>query len=171
VVDKILDRSVVSFTNVLLFATSIAVFVEVVTRYGFGLAHGQVQEYSILFFVWVVFLMVGKVTREKKHIIIGLLPERLELAGKLRAKSALDIYISVTLIAFGVIFLYVGALDTAIYKATGYHSTLEYVPYYWIRHLALPVGAAFLIYYGIRELVQGIRYFGQLNRGKETESG
>lgn len=170
VVDKALDYLVVSFVNVLLIIMTIAIFVEVVTRYGFGFAHGQVQEYSILFFVWIVFLMAGKVTKEKKHIVIGLLPERLELAGKLRAKSALDIYISLSLITFGVMFLWLGVQDTVIYYKSAYHSALEYVPYYWTRHLALPIGSAILIYYGVKKLIQNIGRFVQLNRGGGIES-
>jgi len=170
VVDKALDYVVVSSVNILLFAISIAVFVEVVTRYGFGIAHGQVQEYCILFFVWIVFIMAGKIVREDKHIVIGLLPESLVRAGKLRAKSALDIYISVTLIAFGVIFLYVGVLDTTVYYESGYHSIQKHVPYYWTRHLVLPVGSAILIYYGIRKLIKDIHSFGQLSHKKEAET-
>lgn len=163
-VDKALNYIVVSGVNVLLFAISIAIFVEVITRYAFGFAHGQVQEFSILFFVWIVFIMAGKIVREDKHISIGLLPERLVFAGKLRAKGALDIYISVTLIAFGIIFLYVGILDTIVYYKSGYHSILKYIPYYWTRHLALPAGSAILTYYGIRKLIKNIHSFSQLSK-------
>jgi len=166
VIEKGLDYSVVSLVNVLLFMMTIAVFVEVVTRYVFGIAHGQTQEYCVLFFLWIVFLMAGKVTKEEKHIIIGLLPDNLARAGRLRAKSALNIYISLTLIAFGVIFLYVGVPDVSIYYKSAYHSTLEYVPYYWTNHLALPVGCAILIYYGIRKLIKDIQSFVHLSKGK-----
>lgn len=170
VVDKGLNLVSVSLINVLLFLMVIAIFIEVVTRYTFGFAHGQVQEYSVLFFMWVVFIMLGKVTREKKHIVIGLLPEGLVRAGKLRAKAALDIYVSLALIAFAAMFIYFGALDTALYIKTGYSSTLRYVPQYWTWHLALPVGAALLLYYGIRELIQNIRLFTQLKHGEEIKS-
>ena len=164
VADRVLDLIVVSAVNIILFAITIAVFVEVITRYVFGFAHGQVQEYCVLLLVWIVFIMAGKIVREDKHIIIGLLPERLVSAGKLRAKGALDIYISLTLIAFGVMFLYVGVLDTQVYYKSGYHSTLDYVPYYWIRHLALPVGSAILTYYGIRKLIKDIHSFRKLSK-------
>lgn len=164
VVDKLLDLTVVSAVNIILFAITIAVFVEVITRYVFGFAHGQVQEYCILLIVWAVFIMAGKIVREDKHIIIGLLPERLISAGKLRAKGALDIYISLTLIAFGVVFLYVGVLDTQVYYKSGYHCNLDYVPSYWINHLALPVGSAILTYYGIRKLIKDICSFRKLSK-------
>ena len=163
-VDKTLDYTIVSIVNVLLLIITIAVFVEVVTRYVFGFAHGQVQEYSILFFVWIVFLMMGKIVREDKHITIGILPERLIAAGKMRAKAALDIYISVTLIAFGIIFLYTGILDTIVYYKSGYHPILQYLPHYWTWHVALPTGSAILIYYGIRKLFKDIHSFSQLSK-------
>jgi TRAP-type C4-dicarboxylate transport system permease small subunit len=166
VVDKTLDYLVVSSVNVLLFAISIAIFVTVVTRYVFGFSYAQVQEFSILFFVWIVFIMAGKIVREDKHISINLLPERLVSAGKLRTKAALDIYISITLIAFGIIFIYVGILDTIIYYKSGYHSILKYVPYYWTRHMALPVGSAILTYYGIRKLSKDIHSLIQLSKRK-----
>jgi C4-dicarboxylate transporter DctQ subunit len=170
VVDKALDYTVVYAANIMLLAISIAVFVQVITRYGFGFAHGQIQEYSILLFVWIVFLMAGKVAREEKHIIIGLLPENLVRAGRLRTKAALDIYISLTLVAFGVVFLYVGVLDTRVYYESGYHSILKHVPYYWTRHLVLPIGSAILIYYGIRKLIKDIHSFGQLSHKKGNET-
>lgn len=170
VVDKGLDRLTVSLINVLLFLMAVVIFIEVVTRYLFGFAHGQVQEYCVLFFMWVVFIMVGKVTREKKHIIIGLLPESLVRAGRLRAKAALDIYVSLTFLAFAAMFIYFGVLDTIVYIKTGYCGTLRYVPQYWAWHLALPVGAVLLLYYGARELIQNIRLFTQLKHGEEIKS-
>lgn len=167
--DKVFDRGILSLSNVLLFSIATVVFIEVITRYGFGISHGQAQEYCILFFTWLVLLMAGKVTKDKKHIVIEFLPDRLANAGKPRAKAIVDIYISLTFIIFGVMFLYFGVTDTILYEASGYRSVLPYVPYSWIRHLALPVGSAVLIYYGIKELIHNIRYFVQVSPKKEIE--
>lgn len=164
VVDKAIDYIVVSAVNIMLFSMTIAIFIAVVMRYAFGVAYGQIQEYCILLFVWIVFVMAGKIAREGKHITIGLLPERLVRAGRVKAKGAFDIYVSVALLVFGVMFVYFGILDTVDYYTSGYHSTLPYIPYYWTRHLALPVGSAMLIYHAIRKLIKDIHSFGELKQ-------
>ena len=166
-VDTGLNFVINSLSNILLYIFTILIFVEVITRYFFGISHGQVSEYCIFFFLWLVFLMSGKVLREKRHINISVLSEKLVNAGKLRTKAVLDIYISITLLVFGVTHIYLGILDVASYKAIGYRSTLDYVPHYWIWHLALPVGALFLCYYAIRELIQNIGFF---IKRKETKA-
>jgi len=166
VLDKGLSSASVSLANVLLILMALAIFVEVVTRYVFGFVHGQVQEYTVLFFMWVIFIMMGKVARENKHIFIGLLPEYLDRTGKVKPKKFLDVYISLSFLAFAIMFLYFGVKDTLIYIKTGYCGTLNYVPEYWVWHLALPVGAFILIYYSIRQLIQNINSFTQQNKAK-----
>ena len=166
-VDKGLNFLITSLSIILLFTFTVLIFVEVITRYFLGFSHGQISEYCIFFFVWLVFLMAGKVLREKKHINIGVLSETLINTKKLRAKAAVDIYISLTLLVFSVTYIYLGILDVTVYKTVGFHSTLDNVPYYWIWHLALPVGALFLFYYAIRDLAQNIH---SLIKGKDTNS-
>lgn len=173
-IDRVIDKGLTSVTGslstILLFIMAVIMFIEVISRYVFGAAHGQVIQYCILFSLWISFLMIGIVTKQDKHIVISLLPRQLVRAGRPRAKAALDIYISITLVVFGAVFLHWGVLDTANYIASGIHYTLEYTPYYWTRHLALPVGSVILIYYGIRGLIQNIRYLCQPNRSKEVET-
>lgn len=167
IVDMGLNFLITSLSIILLFTFTALIFIEVITRYFFGFSHGQISEYCIFFFVWLVFLMTGKVLREKKHINIGVLSENLVNTGKIRTKAVLDIYISVTLLVFSVIYIYLGILDVAVYKSVGFHSTLDNVPYYWIWHLALPVGALLLFYYALRDLIQNIH---SLIEGKDTNS-
>ena len=155
--DRFLNFSITSLSTALLLIFTALIFFEVITRYFFGFSTGQISEYCIFFFIWLVFLMAGKVLREKKHINIGILSDFLVTRGKFRVKVFLDIYISITFLVFSVIFIYLGILDVGVYKSVGFHSTLENVPYYWIWHLALPVGSFFLFYYALRDLIQNVQ--------------
>lgn len=151
--DWIFDDLIVAISNIFLIIFSTIVFVEVVSRYLFDKSFSQISEYSIFLFVWVVFLMMGKILKEKKHINIGLLSDYLGSKRRWRLKGVLHIYLSTMTVLFSIVFLYFSIPDTLIYYKVGYHSTLDYVPYYWVWHLAFPIGLVSLLFYSIRELV------------------
>lgn len=156
--DRLLNLLITSLSSALLLIFTALIFFEVITRYFFGFSTGQISEYCIFLFVWLVFLMAGKVLREKKHINIGILSDYLITKGKFKRKVLLDIFISITFLVFSVIYIYLGILDVSVYKSAGFHSTLDNVPHYWIWHLALPVGSFFLFYYALRDLIKNIHY-------------
>lgn len=169
--EKWLDNLIGSFAAALTFLMTIIIFIDVIGRYFFGVSRGQIQEYAVFFFVWVVFIMAGVALKEKRHIYIGLLPDSLAKRGRLRAKAALEIYWSITVVALAVSFLYFGMVATSAVGASGMRSTLPHVPPYWLKFVALPVGMGFLFYYSVRELVQNIRNYSQLKRGGEIRPG
>lgn len=154
--DSIFDNLTTAISSVFLIVFTVLVFGEVNSRYLFGKSFSQISEYSIFLFVWMVFLMMGKVLREKKHISIGLLNDYFDNRRMRRSKGILKIYINATIVLFSIVYLYFSILDTIIYYKVGYHSTLDYIPFYWIWHLALPVGLFFLLFYSVKELVSSI---------------
>ena len=153
VLDWIFDNLIVAISNICLMIFTILVFTDVVSRYLFEKSFAQISEYSIFLFVWMVFLMIGKVLKENKHINIGILYDYLKMKRRWRLMRILNIYFYITVLIFSVVFLYFSIPDTFIYYRVGYHSTLDYVPYYWIWHLAFPIGLASLLFYSIRALI------------------
>ena len=164
IIDKALNFSVVSITNIILFLMAVAIVIDVFTRYILGFCTPQIQDYAIFGFIWVVFLTAGKVTREHRHIIIDFLSQRFVNTGMLRAKGILDIYVSLSFVVYGAMFLYFGSLDTMVYIRSGYRSILDYVLPSWVCHIALPIGSAILVFYGVRELIRGILSFRKITR-------
>jgi C4-dicarboxylate transporter DctQ subunit len=152
IIDKLTENLMVYFGNTLLLLITLMIFIEVVSRYIFGVSHGMVEENCQIFFLWVVFLCAGKVTKEDKHISISLIPLLIEKKGNKRVERAYNIILHSSTILFAIILLYTGTLNVIQKKAAGAISCFEYVFPYWIYHLSLPVGAVLLIYWEIRKI-------------------
>jgi TRAP-type C4-dicarboxylate transport system permease small subunit len=155
-IDKGLDFLVMAVNGGFLILLTTMTFIEVFTRYIWGFSTSQVSSWCVFFLMWISFSAIGIAHKEKKHIVMGTLEEYLTNSGKIRAAVCLDIFINVTVIIFSILFSYLGIIIVANAKATGYNSTIDFVPYYWVWYLALPVGTFSLLAYAIRDMVQGI---------------
>ena len=155
-IDKGLDFLIMGVNGGFLILLATVTFIEVFTRYIWGFSTSQVSSWCVFFLMWISFSVIGIAHKEKKHIVMGTLGEHLTNTGKIKAGIYLDIFINVTVIMFGIVFSYLGIVIVAKAKAMGYHTTIDFVPYYWVWYLALPVGAASLLAYAIRDIVRGI---------------
>ena len=165
-VDNGINHAIVITCNGLLLTVAVAIFVEIITRYIFGISHGQVLEYCTFFGLWIGLLSAGKLTRENYHISISIVPDTLTRRSKVRARAILNIAIHLSVLVFAVMFLYFGAVAALIVKASGSVMILPYVPPYWLYSMSLPVAAVFLTYYEIKKIVQITRSLSRLS-GKE----
>jgi len=155
-IDKGVDFLIMGVNGGFLILLTTMTFIEVFTRYIWGFSTSQVSSWCVFFLMWISFSAIGIAHKEKKHIVMGTLGEHLTNTGKIKAGVYLDIFINVTVIMFGIVFSYLGIIIVAKAKATGYHTTIDFVPYYWVWYLALPVGAFSLLAYAIRDIVHGI---------------
>jgi C4-dicarboxylate transporter DctQ subunit len=152
IIDKSTETVMVYFGNSLLLLITLMIFVEVVSRYVFGVSHAMIEENCQIFFLWMVFLCAGKVTKEDKHISISLIPLLVEKTDNRRLIQAYNIILHLPTIVFAIILLLTGLLNVIQKKAAGAVSCFEYVFPYWIYHLSLPAGAVLLIYWEIRKI-------------------
>jgi TRAP-type C4-dicarboxylate transport system permease small subunit len=155
-IDKGLDFLIMGVNGGFLILLTTMTFIEVFTRYIWGFSTSQVSSWCVFFLMWISFSAIGIAHKEKKHIVMGTLEEYLTNSGKIRAAVCLEIFINVTVILFSIMFSYLGIIIVAKAKATGYHTTIDFVPYYWVWYLALPVGTLSLLAYAIRDTVHGI---------------
>jgi TRAP-type C4-dicarboxylate transport system permease small subunit len=164
-IDKGLDFLIMGVNGGFLILLTTMTFIEVFTRYIWGFSTSQVSSWCVFFLMWISFSAIGIAHKEKKHIVMGTLGEYLTSSGKIRAAVYLDIFINVTVILFSIMFSYLGIIIVAKAKATGYHTTIDYVPYYWVWYLALPVGTFSLLAYAIRDIIRGISRLIDLTSG------
>ena len=170
IIDKALDFMIVSVSSGFLVLLSTATFIEVFTRYIWGFSTSQVSSWCVFFLVWLSFGTMGIALKEKKHIVMGTLGEYLTISGRIRARLCLHIFISITVIIFSIVFSYMGILNVIKAKATGYHTTIDFVPYYWVWFLSLPVGALTLLVYAMRDIVISIGQLINLKAGDSTQT-
>jgi len=168
IIDKGLDFLIMGLNGGFLILLTTMTFIEVFTRYIWGFSTSQVSSWCVFFLMWISFSTIGIALKEKKHIVMGTLAERFTNSGKIKAGIYLDIFINVTVIIFSIIFSYLGIIIVANAKATGYGTTIDFVPYYWVWYLALPVGTLSLFAYAIRDMVHDISHLLDLQSSRTT---
>jgi TRAP-type C4-dicarboxylate transport system permease small subunit len=156
IIDKALDILIVGAGSGFLILLTTATFIEVFTRYIWGFSTSQVSSWCVFFLMWLSFGTIGIVLKEKRHITMGTLGEILTHYRRKKTVLCLEIFISFTIIIFSIAFSYMGMLAVMKAKASGYNTQIDYVPYYWVWFLSLPVGALTLLFYAIRDVVSTV---------------
>jgi TRAP-type C4-dicarboxylate transport system permease small subunit len=164
IIDKTLDILIVGVCSGFLVFLTTATFIEVFTRYIWGFSTSQVSSWCVFFLMWLSFGTIGIVLKEKRHITMGTLGEILTRYKRKRTVLCLEVFISITIIIFSIAFSYMGMLTVIKAKASGYNTQIDYVPYYWLWFLSLPVGAFTLLVYAIKDVLHTV---GQLIKLKD----
>lgn len=170
VLDTVFDNAVVWVANILLYIILVIMFVEVITRYVFGISHVLSLEYCVFFGLWMGFLYTGKLTRDRFHIAITLLPDTLAKRQRVRAGAIVDLVIHLSMVGFAVLAIYFGVINTITLYTSAMGTVFPYTPRYWLYSLVLPVFGFFLLYYEAREIVRGVCALPQTlsSKGGET---
>jgi len=155
-VDSKIFNGIKNLCGVIIFLIAIAMFYEVINRYFFGISYGQIAENSQILFIWVVFLIMGSLTKEDGHINVSMIGEMLVKKGHIQLKRVLDIIGYTSEIIFALTFIYCGVMNVAKNISTGAKSFLPFVPPNWTYHLALPVGSILLVYIAAKKLFKRI---------------
>ena len=167
--DKLLDLIIAGIGSGFLILLTVLTFIEVFTRYFFGFATAQVSSWCVFFLVWLSFATAGIALKEQRHITMGTLREYLISSGRIKTTVCLDIFISLMLITFAVFFSYLGIINVRGTYASGVKPLVDYVPRFWIWHLALPVGTLTLLFYALRNLTRSIKQLAGLIDEGSTE--
>lgn len=168
--DRGLDFLIMGVNGGFLILLTTVTFIEVFTRYIWGFSTSQVSSWCVFFMMWISFSTMGIVLKEKKHIAMGTLLEHFTNSGKIKAGIYLNIFKNITSIIFGIIFSYLGIIIVVNAKATGYNTTIDFVPYYWVWYLALPVGTLSLLAYATRDMVHDISRLIDLKSGRTSRN-
>ncbi|WP_156291812.1 TRAP transporter small permease [Oceanobacillus salinisoli] len=140
-----LNRVVLVISLTILAAMVIVIIYQVFSRQILGSSPAWSEEVSRLLFVWVSFLGIAYGFREKLHIGVGLivnkLPEKLQ--------DIFDYFAKLLVIGFGIIMIYYGwqftvLTSTSTMPATGLPSSVLYA--------SIPISGLFVLLNGIELL-------------------
>ncbi|MCP4722996.1 MAG: TRAP transporter small permease [Desulfobacteraceae bacterium] len=131
------------------------IFVNILSRAFFSVTFGVTEEWPVWLMIWSVFVFIGVNIQENAHISVDLLADKLK--GKKR--SMLNIFISVIMIVFGILFLYACWSDMLNDKMI-HVNTITSVPVpLWIVKLCMPLGMLFFLFNAIEKLMKEIQSF------------
>ena len=125
---------------VLLAAVAVLVFVGVVSRYFLHQSLSYLEELVRYLFVWATFIGAAAATKERAHLGLSLLPERLNAGWRRR----LDYLVGVVMIGFFGCVAVLGAQTVWLQRETGQTTAALGWPMWWVG-LSVPVGSVLVI--------------------------
>lgn len=142
---NILDRILLVSSLVLLGLMVIVIIYQVLSRQIFSYTPSWSEELSRLLFVWVSFLGIAYGFKEKLHIALGLVVDKLPK----KAQNIFDYFAKILVIMFGVIMIYYGwnftvLMGNSTMPGTGLPSSALYA--------SIPVSGFYVMLYGIELL-------------------
>jgi len=129
------------------------IFFNIVSRALFQETFGVTEEWPVWLMIWSVFVFIGIDIKENAHISVDLIPNKL----KGNKKLVLEIFISLIMIIFGILFLYACWADVMMAKKI-HLSTITSIPVpVWIVKLCMPLGMLFFIFHSIEKMMMEIQ--------------
>jgi TRAP-type C4-dicarboxylate transport system permease small subunit len=150
-------------SNILMLLILVLVFAEVVSRYVFHESRGFMEEFSKWSQIWITYLMLGVVEKKRQHIVVDILPRRLSE----KYRTVLLIILDIVTLVFCILLFWSGVQTTQNWILLGYRSTMEWAFPMWIIVLCMPLGAIFLAFFSMVNLVNDSRSLSNYQRGKE----
>jgi TRAP-type C4-dicarboxylate transport system permease small subunit len=128
------------------------IFFNILARLFFSTTFGITEEWTVWLMIWSVFTFIGVDLKENEHISVDF------LADKLRGKQRLilNVFISLIMVIFGVLFLY-GCWSDTLNDRMIHVSTITSIPVpLWIVKLCMPLGMFLFLFYSVEKLIHDI---------------
>ena len=149
-VTDVLAKLILGLAAVIIGFDVLSIFLEAVGRYVVGSSRAFMEELPRILVPLVVFPMMGVLLKLKRHIVVGVLPERLKGKGR----SVLLIVVYSVVLAVAIQFLIAGVIAVRYYFEMGFETHTEIVFKFWVTYLPFPVGFGLLILFAVELLWQ-----------------
>jgi TRAP-type C4-dicarboxylate transport system permease small subunit len=140
---EIIDRILYVYVGLSLGVLVFLAFAQVVGRYFFGQSYGWIEEVSVLILCWTAWISACLLIREKRHLAVTLLVDR--LPGRVRHFVHLSMGIIVLIFLAFIIYASKGTIEAM----GGIRFVTLSIPVN-TKFYSVPVGAFLLAYYVIR---------------------
>ena len=128
------------------------IFFNILTRLFFSVTFGITEEWTVWLMIWSVFSFIGVDIKENEHISVDFLADKLK--GKQRL--TLNVFISLIMVIFGILFLY-GCWSDTLNDRMIHVNTITSIPVpLWIVKLCMPVGMLLFLFHSIEKLIHDI---------------
>lgn len=154
-IDIIYEKIVITFASLAFLFIIFGIFVEVISRYLFGISRGMIAENVVILYLICAFLVAGLVTKREEQIGVSLCSNIIEKGpyGK-NIKKIFTIIIYLGEILFSLVLIYSGIINFFIKYRSRTTSIFSYVIPSWMYHLSLPIGMFFVLMYCLRDVVK-----------------
>lgn len=146
---KILDRKIEEWFLVAGFFTLIIlVFSQFLSRYVFDYSLSWSQELSRYLLIWLAWISVSFTIREKKHIRVEILKDRLPKKGQV----VVEIIVLILWFIFAVFLAIVGTQFVLNIQLSGQGSPMMGIPM-WLIYLILPLAGVLMVLRLIQQFI------------------
>ncbi len=140
------------FLVILMIAATLLVAAQVVTRFVLKVPLPWSEEIARYMFLWLTWVGAAYATKERKHVRIDIVYEKLPEAGK-KVCTAIS---TVIWIVFLAIMVYLSVRLTASVASGGQIAVGSGIPM-WIPYASIPVGMALMLFRLIQNTVRDIK--------------
>ena len=148
-ISRRLEAPLLTAANIVMLFMVILIFASVVSRYVFAHSYGFMEAFGKWSQIWIVYLILGVVTKERRHIAVDILPRRLPE----RYKTPLLVIFDVAMLGFAIVLFWSGIQFTQSVMHLGTMSVTEISIPMWIVRLCIPLGAIILVFFSIQHLI------------------
>ena len=145
-INRIIDRCLKVFVGLSLGLLVTITFAQVFGRYVLGYSFGWAEELCVLIFCWAVWPTACLLLKDNRHLHVSLIMDRLPASSRLRIGRA----ISIVLLVFLCLVVYAG------WEAMDAMADISFVALPLpinVKFLSVPVGAAFMVFYLLRPML------------------
>lgn len=136
---RIAETSLTSGAGILMILISVLVFGEVISRYIFQRSHDFVPFYTPWAMAWMVYFMLGVITKRRQHILVDILLNRLPE----RYRPLLLLVTDILSVFFAVLLCWASIKYLPMIRQLGVSSTTIIRIPTWIVMLCVPLGGIF----------------------------
>lgn len=136
------------------------IFFNIISRFLFQVTFGIAEEWPVWLMIWGVFVFIGLDIKENAHLSVDIIKNKLPEKHKMR----FDVFSSIIMIIFGVLFLAACWSDVTLTKMILVRTITSIPVPLWIVKLCLPMGMIFFIFHSIEKLLGEVQIL--LGEGK-----
>ncbi len=150
---RLLDKAQDYISAILLIATSLLVFIQVISRYFFNHSISWSEEIALLMIVWFIFIGCSVAARQGAHVSMDVLENILSK----KATKYLSVIVNIISFAFCGIIVYAGI--GMVQKAINLNSMATSISMpLWVAYLSVPVGMVLMGIQYIFNIVESVQY-------------
>jgi len=151
-ISQMIEKSVRCVGLLCMISIVCLVFLNVVSRYAFGISIGAAEEWTIWAMLWGVYLFIGIQLKKRAHISVDILTNKL----KGKKKSVYLIVSSTISLVMGISFFLFTWQAVSIAKLLNLHSITTVPVPIWIVKLCLPIGFLLFIFFAFEQFLDGV---------------
>lgn len=159
----VIETGLHSVAGIFMLLMFVMISIDVFARYFFHRSFDLVLVFAPWFMVWIVYFMIGILTKHRQHIAVDTLPSKIPE----RPRTALFLLFDIISFIFAALLCWTGIQYVQLVRDAGIISITLFAVPTWIGVVCVPLGGIFLAFFSIEWLVTDVLSLSRFRRTEE----